>query len=788
MSIKFLKSTHTGELIPGSEVISTYSHFDLMRLKKLGEYQKEPFHWNLSEWNQKESLGQNLLALDIDQTKNKTKQLLKFDSPLIKAVLKVFEVKKENCSIVFTSYGYHIYIFFNKNFFLSQESWLNGYIPRFNQILRPKYFELDKASFIENQYLRVPGSLYARKGIPGNPPTYICFYPQEKASWNLFKKQFNTTPKKEVQKKKHIDLHLHKKIDWDSILGKDRGRGGCRFLIDQFNNQKDVSYNEWIAQISLTSRYNADEKQSLAWSRQFSEKSPKYTAKEFYFKFKEFRDKNAPYTCKKISHIWKYGGVPGKGCLDCPYKPLNQPLLITHYPNMDTGFRITPLSPKAKKPIDHESFCNYLIEQHNIQSEKDGTIYRFNEGYWKEYAENLFVSQWKHLIKPQITPGEIKGIKQYIKNHKLFDIITERKKTESIEFFNNAVVNTRTGKVLSHYPGKNFYKLDFDYDPKNNECPTFKKVLDFAFKNKPNDKKYFLQYMASALFTNDKYHKSLVLLGDGSNGKSTLVYAIQCMFPKESQVFSVLDLNFLKSDQKSFSQIRRSKVAYCSDVNANIFNKHADLLKRLISGENFTYRLNYTNSPVNFSNTAKIILGMNKLPIISEGTIGMTRRFSILNFENKFPESEYDPLIWIKIKKERTAIFNILMEELNTYRKNQTFPAIDQDALDTAVFLGDIKEAFWKECIIEHNGEGTPFKISSKKVWEIFNEYKNEQHEQSRYMPSKRFFTEWVIRKKIKPNKNLTHIKEGGSVKFLGISLRESAIETKEKSYDLPPF
>ena len=466
--------------------------------------------------------------------------------------------------------------------------------------------------------------------------------------------------------------------------------------------------------------------------------------------------------------------MPGFGCIDCPHKKLNQPLNISTYPNIDTGFRIVTKKGVRTK-INYTSFCDYLREQHFIQGEKDGTIYQKKNGFWQDISTKMLLSKYKKYIQPDCSPTELGDIPKYIRNHNVFDLEIEQRRLKDILIFKNCALNIRTKKLVElPETVKNTYILNFDYNPVE-KAPYFEKMVDFIFGSDYESKDYFFKYMSAALFTNDKFHKALILCGDGSNGKSSLMYAISNLFPEESGFFTNIDLSLMTKDQIMKSTLRLARIGYCSDESAYVFKKYTNLLKRIISGETFTYRLHYQNNMINFNPRAKIVIGLNTLPQIGEGTFGMRRRFSIVDFHNTIQEKDYDKDHYKKLNAEKSGIFNYLLEYYERYRYDKKLLEFKQQSYDDAVYLGDIKEAFWKDCveIIKKEDNITLYDmgIKTSEVWNAFKKYTEQEGE--KYVKIKRrALTQWILIKKVRNSQILFDKQVGGVVRIHGIKLK----------------
>ena len=164
------------------------------------------FHWLLSRTDMSSNhfYGQNLLAFDLDQIKNK--QRIDFNPAHLTDMLKLFKgLPKSAFGIFFTGYGYHIYLFFDEYFYIEEyaESLSKVFEKPINQALKPHNFKLDQKAFMPNQCLRLPNTPYlklkTKDTVIGPYPTQIILHPTKEYSLSQFIQHFAI--KRDIKKK-----------------------------------------------------------------------------------------------------------------------------------------------------------------------------------------------------------------------------------------------------------------------------------------------------------------------------------------------------------------------------------------------------------------------------------------------------------------------------------------------------------------------------------------------------------------------------------------------------------
>ena len=182
----------------------------------------------------------------------------------------------------------------------------------------------------------------------------------------------------------------------------------------------------------------------------------------------------------------------------------------------------------------------------------------------------------------------------------------------------------------------------------------------FAGTKDPLERVELLQEFAGAslLGLAPRYQLCLVLVGDGANGKSTLIAVLKSAFPPATVV--------AVPPQRWDDQYRRAVLAGAL-LNAVSELPENDILasetfKAVISGDEIEGRHIY--KPLfHFVPRAGHIFGANKLPSSSDVTHGFWRRFAVLTFPHKFEGDRADANLADRIiAEERAGVIAWMLE------------------------------------------------------------------------------------------------------------------------------
>jgi putative DNA primase/helicase len=230
----------------------------------------------------------------------------------------------------------------------------------------------------------------------------------------------------------------------------------------------------------------------------------------------------------------------------------------------------------------------------------------------------------------------------------------------------NGLLNTETGELTPHTP--EFYslsKLPVEFDL-SKDCPTFSRFLGEVLY--PEDVPVVQEWMGYCLYRGYPAQVAMLFVGEGNNGKSTLISTIQALLGKDN--ISAVSLQEL--------EINRFAKA---DLFGKLANLYADLPDSALKGVG-TFKMLTGGDPIRgekkfrdsftFVNHAKLTFSCNVVPEVYEDTIAFFRRWIIIQFPHTFEGEKADKSLLTKLTtpEELSGILNWALQGLARLRNN----------------------------------------------------------------------------------------------------------------------
>lgn len=228
--------------------------------------------------------------------------------------------------------------------------------------------------------------------------------------------------------------------------------------------------------------------------------------------------------------------------------------------------------------------------------------------------------------------------------------------------FNNGVLDVLTMEL---HP----YSDDFiipniipcDWNP-NAQCQAVDDVLLKMANGNLDTLESLIEVMGVCMYRSSEFTQSAILLGDGSNGKSTFIRMLLALLSKEN----VSTISMSQIGKQFLVGRMAGKLANLGSEISNEF-KNGDLLstyKELVDGNRLHADVKGVEG-FDFDNYATIVLCANEFPRLADYTDGMMRRIFPIEFTARFRKSDpdYDPRIAHKVTSaaacERMAVLGV---------------------------------------------------------------------------------------------------------------------------------
>mgnify|MGYP000854510358 CR=1 FL=1 len=292
-----------------------------------------------------------------------------------------------------------------------------------------------------------------------------------------------------------------------------------------------------------------------------------------------------------------------------------------------------------------------LLNQKLTPITVDGTMYIYNRGFYEvadREAERAMVE-----LMPTIRRVQRTEVLEYMK------LVTMKHRDEIqqnpyIINLTNTRLNIKTDEELPFSPmSYDFNKLPLVYD-KEAYDETMDKTLDKIFSGDKEVRLLFEEFIGYLLLGNNKFGKMILLLGEGSNGKSTILEVLKSFVGNGN--YSTLALEQV-GEKFATAELENKILNVGDDIDAGTIKMTGDL-KKVVTGEEIQVERK-NEHPFKLRNKAKLMFSANRLPYIMDKSFGMERRLLIIPMNARFTadDPDYDPFVEDKLKEPRALSY-----------------------------------------------------------------------------------------------------------------------------------
>lgn len=241
----------------------------------------------------------------------------------------------------------------------------------------------------------------------------------------------------------------------------------------------------------------------------------------------------------------------------------------------------------------------------------------------------------------------------------------------------NGILNLKTFELKEFTPDKVFYnKMPVNYIPNAPEPTLFLGLMEKVFKGNEEQYNLMQEVFGCCLLNNYKYQSIIYLLGDGGNGKGTVVKILTYLLGSENVSSATLNqLTDHTNVEYYLALLHGKKANICGDISAKKIENTENIKKLSSNTDKISARLPY-GSPFDFINAAKLIFAMNKMPKKDAFTTGDKRRDIIISFDNHIADTKEDIKGFAEVIRdsgEMPGVLNWAIEGLKRLERNQKF-------------------------------------------------------------------------------------------------------------------
>lgn len=350
------------------------------------------------------------------------------------------------------------------------------------------------------------------------------------------------------------------------------------------------------------------------------------------------------------------------------------------------------------KKFAHHKFSKYITKKYHIIT-LDNTLHIYHDGIY--IHDELKIKQ--HIINeiPTLKQTQIRETLEYIR------LIAPVKDHASPFFIPvlNGVYDFNSHTLVPHSPDIVVTaKFNASYEPKITSD-----IVDQALLTIADDDleivQLFTEIFGYLLFKQNFLDKSFLLVGNGGNGKSTLLN-MMANFVGEENVSSV-SLPGL-SERFNLAELHNKLLNAGDDIPIQSI-KDASNFKKLSTGERITAERK-GQDPFQFRNYAKLVFSANAIPRWFENSNGIFDRLVLVPLNAQLRNNpKRDPFLEKKVTTDeaRSHLLNLAIKALGQllHRRKFTIPAVSSQKMeefkeDNDPLLGFLSEVNLHERVI----------------------------------------------------------------------------------------
>ncbi len=343
------------------------------------------------------------------------------------------------------------------------------------------------------------------------------------------------------------------------------------------------------------------------------------------------------------------------------------------------------------------------------------------DGVYRYGGESVVHELVQHQLLHLTSSYRVSEVLEYIKratyvDRALFD------NPSTLLNLENGLLDIDTGELIEHSPDHlSSIRIPIVYTP-TATCPQIERFLKDIVS--PDVIPVIEEMAGYCLETGYRIHRAFLLIGDGANGKSTLLELMRAFLGKEN--CSTVSLQALEVNRFAAADLYGKLSNMYSDLPSTML-KHVGVFKMLTGGDSVRGEKKFAGG-FSFYNRAKLIFSSNKPPKVQgEDTYAFWRRWIIINFPHQFTGDSADRRILDKLThpNELSGFLNLALQGLRRLHDKGDFsyaPSVDEVS-ETYLRAADPIYAFITErCEVDTDGW-----ISKDDLYGVYKSFSLEQ-------------------------------------------------------------
>ncbi|HPE15042.1 MAG TPA: phage/plasmid primase, P4 family [Bacilli bacterium] len=290
----------------------------------------------------------------------------------------------------------------------------------------------------------------------------------------------------------------------------------------------------------------------------------------------------------------------------------------------------------ATELIAKEIQKKYVI--YTTRDDERSECWIYEEGIFKPegktYIEEYMRQELKEYYEPSIINKVLVKIKAdtYIEQDEFFG---RQNKYPNMIPVQNGVLNIDTRELSPHSPQYCFFnKLPVTYNSDAN-CFNIQKFLEEVLPDQESIDT-LQEFYGSCLLKEYRYEKSLLVTGNGSNGKGKTLELLKHLLGIDN--ITEISPQTLEENNFAMAELVNKLANISADINSKAL-QNTGVFKSLTGRDLMTSDRKF-KTRVKFTNYAKMIFSANEVPVTYDLSDGFFRRWLIIDFPYRFLDPE----------------------------------------------------------------------------------------------------------------------------------------------------
>ncbi len=327
---------------------------------------------------------------------------------------------------------------------------------------------------------------------------------------------------------------------------------------------------------------------------------------------------------------------------------------------------------REKRKINELKFALQIKQKYTIIYSEEGKFFRYIDGYYQWITENALVE----LITKNygcLKNNVINLIIRFLKAKS--EVRADSLNNDNFLNLENGLFDLSTYRLKPHSPAVlSTIRINVTYDP-HASCPLWEEAVDTIVINQ----EYIgiIQEFFGLCMTRETYDKALFLIGEGNNGKSTLLDVLKGILGNDN----TCEVQLEQLEKSHYvAQLHNKILNLASEIGAR--GTVCDEMFKKIVAHDYVMGDHKFGHPFSFRPACKLIFATNNMPRTDDKSRAFYRRLLIVPLTKEFTDLDDKHKYYRTLLTERNGIFNWMVEGLKRLKDRGRF-AVGKNMIET---------------------------------------------------------------------------------------------------------